>query len=501
MAYSDAVLALSPVAYWRLGEASGTTANDEVGSLDGTYVGGVTLGAPSLLTGDSDTAVALNGTSGEITVGDDAALDFGNGPFSLSLWVKFGVATETRYNGLLDKGSFFLHRKPSNHGSFPNKIAFGKTGGSTVLGSTTAIADTNAHFIVLTYNGGTTGRVYIDGVEGTSQGSTQTIVDTNDALHIGFDIGNSAFLNGTIDEVALFDAVLTAQQIADLYAAAESEAQTVSPSSISSAEAFGSTVLQRGTVNLVASGIASSEAFGSSEITAIISVNPSGIVSAELFGSHAVNLGPMTVEPSSITSDEAFGTAIATTGTVTVSSSGIASAESFGDTVVSTGELTVSPDSIESEESVSNPTVAAGVLTLAVAGVNSQEAFGSLSVQSVITVSPTGVVSTEEFGDAEISQLFIVSPAGISSAEVFSNPEISVGVVITQAITSAEAFGSTSVEVGTVTILATAIDSGEAFGTAIVFTGERDPYKWNPQDALSKVSGGSWPQLREEMRH
>ena len=35
-AYAAAVLADSPTAYWRLGEASGTTAADEVGTYDGT---------------------------------------------------------------------------------------------------------------------------------------------------------------------------------------------------------------------------------------------------------------------------------------------------------------------------------------------------------------------------------------------------------------------------------------------------------------------------------
>ena len=68
--YREAVLATSPVAYWRLGEASGTVARDEMGLHHGTYVGGPTLGVPRLLAGDPDTAVTFPGAaaaSGRLT--------------------------------------------------------------------------------------------------------------------------------------------------------------------------------------------------------------------------------------------------------------------------------------------------------------------------------------------------------------------------------------------------------------------------------------------------
>jgi hypothetical protein len=68
-AYSAAVLADSPLAYYRLGEASGTTMTDSSGnSRNGTYAGSPTLGAPGLVTGDSDTAVTFNGTSQQAQV-------------------------------------------------------------------------------------------------------------------------------------------------------------------------------------------------------------------------------------------------------------------------------------------------------------------------------------------------------------------------------------------------------------------------------------------------
>jgi len=58
--YRDAVLALLPAGYWRLGESSGTVAADVSGhGLTGTYVGAPTLGAAGALAGDSDTGMMV----------------------------------------------------------------------------------------------------------------------------------------------------------------------------------------------------------------------------------------------------------------------------------------------------------------------------------------------------------------------------------------------------------------------------------------------------------
>src|SRR5258708_2253471 len=63
--YQTAVINDAPIAYWRLGESSGTTAAN-IGSganLTGTYSAtGVTLGQPGALVGDPGTSIALNGS-------------------------------------------------------------------------------------------------------------------------------------------------------------------------------------------------------------------------------------------------------------------------------------------------------------------------------------------------------------------------------------------------------------------------------------------------------
>jgi hypothetical protein len=78
--YASAVLADHPVAYWRLGEASGTTAIDSSAHLQtGAYFNGVSLGQPGALPGDPNTAARFDGVNDHAQfpnpVGDDFTVE------------------------------------------------------------------------------------------------------------------------------------------------------------------------------------------------------------------------------------------------------------------------------------------------------------------------------------------------------------------------------------------------------------------------------------------
>src|SRR5438445_8779808 len=68
--YSNAITATPGlVSYWRLGESSGTAAAcDSWGANGGTYQGGYSLGRVGALAGDSNTAVGLDGSTGQVSV-------------------------------------------------------------------------------------------------------------------------------------------------------------------------------------------------------------------------------------------------------------------------------------------------------------------------------------------------------------------------------------------------------------------------------------------------
>ena len=87
--YESAVMGDTPSAYYRLGESSGTTATDTSGNgNNGTYSAiGVTLGTTGAITNDTDTAATFGGSSGEMTVPDNADLDPAS-QITLEAWFK-----------------------------------------------------------------------------------------------------------------------------------------------------------------------------------------------------------------------------------------------------------------------------------------------------------------------------------------------------------------------------------------------------------------------------
>jgi hypothetical protein len=102
-AYRATILADKPLAYWRFGEASGTTAKDETGNGNTASIGaGVTWGAAGALLHDSDTAVHLAGE--QCLEVANSQFDFmGTSPFSLEGWVNLSAAPDNYYRHLFTK--------------------------------------------------------------------------------------------------------------------------------------------------------------------------------------------------------------------------------------------------------------------------------------------------------------------------------------------------------------------------------------------------------------
>lgn len=97
------------------------------------------------------------------------------------------------------------------------------------------------------------------------------------------------------------------------------------------------------------SSIASAEAFGTARIDQTITAN--GIASAEAFGTDLISL---TVSPTSVASVEAFGTPSVE---YVISTTGIPSAEAFGDATVTPDFVAITPSGLPSEEAFGTPIV------------------------------------------------------------------------------------------------------------------------------------------------
>jgi len=228
MTYSAEVLADSPLAYYRLGEASGTTMTDSSGNgRNGTYSGGVTLGVAGLLTGDANTAADFNGSTqyGDIT--DGAWMDVTT--VTLEAWIKPDDLSALRFIVARDLGNFdgdngrFWHLRVTSDGK-PELIFWASDGGSAqfVTGPTALTVGTRYH-LAGTYDG-SVGRLYVNGsqVATASASGAIPILPNAAVIRVAGSPPGGQFFDGVIDEVAIYSGALSATRIAVHYAAGAS---------------------------------------------------------------------------------------------------------------------------------------------------------------------------------------------------------------------------------------------------------------------------------------
>lgn len=206
MTYENLILSDNPIAYWRFGESSGTTAADSSGNgLSGVYTNSPTLGAAGALTANSNTAVTLAGSPQYIGVSDNDLLDPGD-TFTVECWVKTSTFTEA-YHVLLCKNTngVFLALNTDR------TITLHKHGVAAIVTSTTTITSGAWNHIVCTKSGSTV-RLYLNGADVTGTVSNQTIEANANEIRIGSNFG-SQYLVGSIDEVAIYAAALSLDRV------------------------------------------------------------------------------------------------------------------------------------------------------------------------------------------------------------------------------------------------------------------------------------------------
>lgn len=227
--YASEVLADNPLGYWRLGEASGTTAADDSGNgNDGTYGGSPTLGATGLLprADDSDTAVDFDGVDDAVDTGLTVAT--GSDERTFEAWIQLNDGDDYYpfvHQGLNNAGERFtlrLNRAVSADGT-PNTLRVDVSGGY-IVGST-VITDGDPHHVVAVLPAGGSDvedvLLYVDGQLETitDSGSQSLNTQAGDGVQIGYENGLARYADGVIDEVAVYDAALSASRISAHYTA------------------------------------------------------------------------------------------------------------------------------------------------------------------------------------------------------------------------------------------------------------------------------------------
>ena len=248
-AYAAAVLAKQPVGYWRLGESSGPTVADSSGhGHDGVVHATARLGERGALVSDADAAIKLDGKRSYIEIPDDPAFSqptSGQG-LSVEVWMRpdtltFKGQTSEHYVHWLGKGEpggyEWTFRFYSKNSKRPNRISaymFSPDGG---LGAGAFVEEPLAvgewmHLVACFDPGDASspghpgahlyknGRAVADSSGARYNTRLWQIAPAHTAAPVRLgtrDLGS--FLQGALDEVAIYPRVLSVDEVAANYRA------------------------------------------------------------------------------------------------------------------------------------------------------------------------------------------------------------------------------------------------------------------------------------------
>jgi hypothetical protein len=142
-------------------------------------------------------------------------------------------------------------------------------------------------------------------------------------------------------------------------------------------------------------------------------LSPSAIATAQAFGSGKLNLA---IIASAIATAQTFGTVVLS-GTGLIQPSSIGSAQTFG-TASAVGNQSITVTALSSQEAFGTPSIV-GLQALAPSGIDGAEAFGIGRLNQQIV--GTGIATGEAFGTTALIFGQTIAPSAIASAEAFGN--------------------------------------------------------------------------------
>jgi len=217
--YTSAVLADLPTFYYRLDETAGTTALDSSGkSITGTEVGSPTQGSTGLLATDTDTGLALNGSTQYIY---DNTSYTNPDPFTIEAWFKTSTTTggqiigfgssKTGESNPNDRHLYMANNGELFFGVYPGEVKS--------INSTTDYNNGSPHYAVATLS--SAGMfLYVDGALVASNTAVTSAQSYAGYWRIGYDllagwlsVPTSYYFKGTLDEVAVYPTALSLQRV------------------------------------------------------------------------------------------------------------------------------------------------------------------------------------------------------------------------------------------------------------------------------------------------
>jgi PKD repeat protein len=218
--YAAAVYDDAPALFWRLGESgTTTTAADSSGNGNtGTYGGSITKSVAGAVSDTRNKAAQFNGGNGLVA----STAQFVNPQnYSVELWFKTSTTTGGKLIGFGNaqtgnSTSYDRHIYMLNDG----KLVFGSFSGSTqVATSTSSYNNGRWHHVVATQSSTGGMILYINGVQVATNAATAAQNFTGywrvggDSVASWPSVPTSQYITATIDEVAVYNKVLTATSV------------------------------------------------------------------------------------------------------------------------------------------------------------------------------------------------------------------------------------------------------------------------------------------------
>ena len=205
------------VGYWLMNEGGGNTVYD----ISGNGNHGTLNGDTSWTAGKYGSCLSFDGTGDYVNLGD-IGVDEGVLGLSVSTWVKVNAVTPTSPEFIASRYGtgpdiWYLQHETDDDVSF---VVYNNSSNMGIGRKANGLGDTNWHHVVGIYNGSNV-LLYVDGVLGTKtqgalSGPTKTGATT--PLTIGSDLGLAYEVNGSIDNVMIYNRALSAREIQSLYA-------------------------------------------------------------------------------------------------------------------------------------------------------------------------------------------------------------------------------------------------------------------------------------------
>ena len=216
------------IAYYKLDETSGTTAFDSTpNEHDGTANNARVF--TSEVTGVVNTGADFTQGNDYIDLNDKFTFIPDTLTFTVSVWVRFEDWNDGDVSNIITNSDFSddggLYIRLDQRGStnrLQASVGRGSNTGNSFqinFNSFNNNHDLNTWYHIVYTADGTNAYLYVDNVEvGTSSSFTSMLAPPIHNLQIGRSGRNERFLDGYVDEVAIFDRALTTQEIEFLYA-------------------------------------------------------------------------------------------------------------------------------------------------------------------------------------------------------------------------------------------------------------------------------------------